>query len=1013
VLSIGKLRKGDPGEYVLRAVARGAEDYYSGLGESPGEWIGGGCDALSLSGEVDPEAFRRVLRGCDPATGEQLVRRTVPGFDLTFSPPKSVSVLWGLAPAEIARQVAEAHHEAVAAALGYMEAAASGVARRVDGTLEIRPSSGFVASRWDHRTSRAGDPQLHSHVVVANLARGEDGRWSSLGRHPDLYTHALAGGYLYQAHLRAALTARLGVAWSEVERGSAEIVGVDPAVVAQFSKRRDEVLAAAREQGDLSASGKQVATLATRRPKVHGRPATEWSPNAGDYGVAPAPTPSLRERWQAETSTSLDLTEIVGRGEAEAVDDDALVAELVGASGLTELASTFSRRDVVRAVAERTNLPATQVLALVDRVLAHPEVVDLGARRGVRRYTTQALLSAEWAVVRDAQARAHAGVGVVDPEAVEVILTSRKLTPDQEQMVRQLTSGGAGVDVVVGLAGTGKTFALDACRQAWEADGIPVRACALSARATGEVRRGARIDRAETIARTLIELHRDGLPAGCVVVVDEAGMADSRSLAGLSRAVSAAGGKLVLVGDHRQLAAVEAGGLFALLAERLPHTVTLSSVRRQADEADRAALADVRHGDLAAGVAALVGRSGRLVVAENETDQTAAMVADWLRARQDGHEPLVLAGSRARAEALSRAIRSERIRRGELGDDELTVGITPEPTRRRRRTWLPPERSYRAGDAVLFTRNLTEKWRHLRDQMPGVHNGATGRVVAVDPERRTISVVLDGPPDAPPGDPITVDSDYLAAGHVAYAAARTVHAAQGATADAVLVDGQTLRGREQTYVAFSRHRQDVRTYLVASPPAEEPPEAHVEQPKVESSPLDRFLRRVSTRQAQEAAVAQTTRERVAEAERERELATLGVAELARRIAAVERAAPPQVESAAAREVRRLEASLAAAPESSRRVIELQLARARDAATRSAARQAAEPRADLAELRVLRRAEARAVRLDVEVLAAAGGGPLGPRPERGSARRRWEAAAAEYARAHAAEHARSHAAALSA
>ncbi len=149
-------------EYLLRAIARSREDYYTGSGESPGHWAGGGAEVLSLAGEVDPDQFRRVLAGRDPETGEQLVRRKVAGFDLAFSPPKSISVLWGLGGADVAKVVQDAHDEAVAAALGYMESQAASVGVRVGGragTHEVRRAEGFVGAVFRHRTSRAGDPQ--------------------------------------------------------------------------------------------------------------------------------------------------------------------------------------------------------------------------------------------------------------------------------------------------------------------------------------------------------------------------------------------------------------------------------------------------------------------------------------------------------------------------------------------------------------------------------------------------------------------------------------------------------------------------------------------------------------------------------------------------------------------------------------------------------------------------------------------------------------------------------------
>ena len=201
VLSIGKLAGGpNAGRYYVEQVAQGREDYYSGEGEAPGAWAGSGAAALGLSGEVDEGGLERLLRSEDPATGDALRRPVaegaVAGFDLTFRAPKSVGVLWGVAEADVASQVQRGHEAAVAGALRYLEREACRARRGAGGKLQVR-GDGFVAAAFRHRASRAGDPLLHTHVVVGNATRGPDGRWTALdGR--ELYRHAKTAGFLYQ-----------------------------------------------------------------------------------------------------------------------------------------------------------------------------------------------------------------------------------------------------------------------------------------------------------------------------------------------------------------------------------------------------------------------------------------------------------------------------------------------------------------------------------------------------------------------------------------------------------------------------------------------------------------------------------------------------------------------------------------------------------------------------------------------------------------------------------------------
>jgi conjugative relaxase-like TrwC/TraI family protein len=192
VLSIGKLAAGQAKYYLDQAEARvdvvqsigsGAEDYYLGPSEARGRWIGAAARELGLQGEVEADQLRRVLEGLDPQNGSELrtstSRARVAGFDLTFSAPKSVSVLFGLGDDDLRARVREAHDVAVREAVGHLERWAAAV-RRGHGGVRVEQASGLVAAAFRHRTSRAGDPQLHTHVLVGNLGRGIDGRWSAL-----------------------------------------------------------------------------------------------------------------------------------------------------------------------------------------------------------------------------------------------------------------------------------------------------------------------------------------------------------------------------------------------------------------------------------------------------------------------------------------------------------------------------------------------------------------------------------------------------------------------------------------------------------------------------------------------------------------------------------------------------------------------------------------------------------------------------------------------------------------
>src|SRR5918994_2613655 len=328
MVSIGKLGKGQE-VYYLDSVAGGADDYYVGEGEAPGRWTGSGSAELGLEGEVEREQLGAALAARDPRTNAALprfVRRDrVPGFDVTFSAPKSVSVVWATADDATAARIRAAHERSVEAALGFLEREAAYTRLGTDGHTPSR-GSGFVAASFRHRMSRAGDPQLHTHVLVANLVRTPEGEWRALDGQ-QLYRRAKTAGYLYQAHLRAELASELGVAFREVHRGAAEIAGVPDETLRAFSRRRAEIESRMAQRGGASRRSGEVAALESRRAK--------------DYGVRPA---EQRAEWRERAqNTGLDVDTALARsrGHRERPSESRLLAQVE--SALPAERSTFAR----------------------------------------------------------------------------------------------------------------------------------------------------------------------------------------------------------------------------------------------------------------------------------------------------------------------------------------------------------------------------------------------------------------------------------------------------------------------------------------------------------------------------------------------------------------------------------------------------------------------------------------------------------------------------------------------
>ncbi len=811
MLSIGKLGAGQA-DYYLEAVGQGVEDYYAGAGEAPGAWAGSAAGELEVFGQVEGGLLHRALSGQHPQTGDPLVKPPggggvrVPGFDLTFSAPKSVSVLFGLGDAGLSGEVRAAHEAAVGAALGYMERQGA-VARRGHGGTESVLGNGFLAAAFRHRTSRAGDPQLHTHVLVANMTRGPDGRWTALDARR-LYVNAKTGGYLYQAQLRAELTRRLGVEWGPVRRGQADLAGIPPGVLRAFSRRRAELEQRMAERGERSSRAAQVAALDTRQAK--------------DYSVA---AESLGEEWRERARTlGLEpehLRELVGRAVARELDPGAVAAvedELVGSEGLTGRRSTFTRRDVLQAWCERLPQGADVevVEGLADELLAGDRVVPLAADvRGLthsdvvrradgrvvpatveeRRYSTPELLALERRIIDGSRGRRDEQAGTVSADRVDAVLSARpELSTEQVRMVRRLLSGGEGVQVVVGPAGTGKTFALDAARAGWEAEGYHVIGAALARRAARELQDGAGIP-STSLAALLGDLREGGerglLADGrTVLVVDEAGMVGTRTYGELLEHAARAQAKVVLVGDHRQLPEIDAGGVFRGLLAR-GGAVELTENRRQREGWERDALAALREG--AAGPAlAAYARHGRLVMADTAGGVRERLIADWWHATQDpsGEEAVMIAARRDDVADLNTRARN-RMRAGQhLGNTELRVD----------------GRVFAVGDRVVALRNA----RRL-----DVLNGTRATITAVDLEHRSLTLRTSD------GHTLELPASYLDARTdrggptLDHGYAITGHKAQGMTTGRAFVLGSEDLYREWGYVALSRGRTSNHLYLTA------------------------------------------------------------------------------------------------------------------------------------------------------------------------------------------------------
>jgi conjugative relaxase-like TrwC/TraI family protein len=784
MVSVGKLKPGQANYYLdqaephanqAAALASGAEDYYVGGPEAAGRWLGRGAPSLALRGVVAGDKLTAILAGIDPASGMQLQRRgSVAGFDVTFSAPKSVSVLFGIGDEHVQSAIREAHEHAVIDAFGYFEDALS-VARRGAGGHTRIGGNGLTAAAFLHRTSRAGDPQLHTHVLVANLIQGSDGQWSALdGRL--VYAHARTAGFLYQAALRHELARSLGVRWRPVAKGTAEIDGVSSRVLRAFSRRRAEIEEALARHGSSGRDAAQMAALATRRGKdrdVHVEQLVpEWRSRAARRGLD-APR----------------IARLISRSRSvEALDWAKVCGGLGGSEGLTRDRSSFGPRDVLQALSSASGqgAPVSEIMAVAKSFVRGPNAVRLlGAHTSdfEEAYSTPELLELERGVMQRAIALQRAGRGLAGAGATEQALLARPfLSGEQREMVRRLTRDGDGVAAVVGRAGTGKTTGLAAARDAWRQSGVPVRGCALGRRAARELEYAAGV-RSTSVAAILHE--RRPLAPGTVLIVDEAGMLGTREFDRLLARVTAAEGKLVLAGDTRQLPSIRAGGALGALATRLD-PIELRENRRQRETWEREAveLLRNRNGERAL---ELYERQGRLRTGRHDEEVVPHLLADW-HAYGDPDGSVIIAHYRADVAELNGRARALMRAAGQLGPDEVSAAGG----------------AFASGDRVLVKRN---------DGRCDVRNGDRGVVERVDAPMGALSVRFDD-------RLVELDAHFLSRpthdGRPAleHGYALTAYAAQGLTCRHALVLARDEAYSEWIYTTMTRASDANRLYVV-------------------------------------------------------------------------------------------------------------------------------------------------------------------------------------------------------
>ncbi|MFD0403391.1 MobF family relaxase [Kitasatospora sp. NPDC127121] len=804
------------------------------------------------------------------------------GVDLVLDIPKSISTAWALAPDDVAAGIQEEWHAAVSEAV--TEAlepwTAYGMAgHHGDGQQAERvATSGLLGWTTLHRSARpvdgaVGDPHLHTHVNIAHMAKGADGKWRTIAAGAeDLLRHGHLVNEIAEARLRQRLTARFGARWERsATTGAWELAGVSEQLRDAFSRRHHQVVADVGE--GATRDQQKAAARRTAESKLDPDQQTE------------------RTGWRARAVATMagdlsgldDDERLVVLAEAGAAVDAMVRGALPGPDGATPTAGgpdgpvlptperiasqiwddlehglvasekVVSHTHVMAAVVQA--LPyldsVEQLAELVDQVLAvdgHAvRLTDSNRAHQVhrQRYTHTSVIEAESTIIESAATGLGRGLAQLTPEAAGLTMAvaeAAKSTRDRpfefsaEQravIVRLLTAGHA-VDAVVGVAGAGKTTLMQAARAGWEAAGLRVVGASTAAVAAANLAAEAGID-----SRTIAAWTRDisggrGLDGVGVLVVDEGAMVDDRALAALLRHASTTGTKVIGLGDPLQLRAVGIGGGFARI-HQIVDGLTLSENRRQADEVERAALQTWRDGGRTSALAILAGH-GHVHAVDTVDQAHEAMLAAWDRARSrwagdphgQVHELLLLAARRADVAQLNAGARALRVAAGELTGGQL---------------FRAPEDGGRVefapGDLVHVRQNDYRSRRGGTE--PDVLNGFRG--IALDVDARRGVLVEWRRPDSASGhrtDRAWMSPRDVAEGRLTHGYAMTIGSAQGLTSTVTIASGRGADAHS-LYPALSRARQETHLVLPLAELEDDVTRITLGQPRTEAERLDRAV----------------------------------------------------------------------------------------------------------------------------------------------------------------------------
>lgn len=763
------------------------EDYYRSEEVSAAEWAGKGAALLQLSGAISSDAYKNIMQGYSPDADFSLCGHPEEehrsGWDLTFSVPKPVSVMWAAADDTLKQQIHNAHNRAVDSAVSFIESHAA-VTRRGYAGQERESVIGLVAAKFHHYTSRALDPQIHTHCLIANVAPRSDGTWGTIVSR-DLYFWQKSAGTMYRSELAKQLK---DIGFSIEKDGSAFSIGGVPSDICDlYAKRSSDIRDALKKMGGAESSSRlgDIAALSTRKGKTK------------------IDREELNRRWKEEIQ-EFGFDGVVLRGahvEFDSLDDNQFLAAFDLLEELTENKSTFRKQDVYQLAAEYSQwlgAGADFSQKLAESALAEDGCIYLCKDSNHNEIlTTQNRLNAEWSLVNSAQMLAEMIGFDLDIGVVDKAVASKpfNLSEEQEEAVRNVC-GAEGISILQGSAGSGKSVSMECVNNAYREAGYRVIGACIAKSAAKNLEKEAGIP-SMTIAKLLQEYENGAqlFTNKSVLIIDEAGQVGVSQLETILGLAKLHKSKVILVGEDKQLDAIQHGGALRFLSDpKNIKTSRISSIIRQRESWAREAVAFFRDG-IAEEALKQYEQRGFLNIASGAEDAKSQLISSWDKYRKEtsSKDSLIIAQHWKDVFDLNERVRAIYRSEGAVSQDDHQVEC-----------WVSDrgvKQKMAVGERIRLTKN---------DYRLGLTNGDLATVVDIEQSRNgklNFRIKLDS------GREITLNSENYATEYgqlfFTQAYAMTVYSSQGLTVGGdVFVYYKSTMDRANTYVACSRHKDN-------------------------------------------------------------------------------------------------------------------------------------------------------------------------------------------------------------